>query len=67
MNKLSPREVQTIEALSGGETVGQISNRLGIAKQTVSAFIKRAKEKLGAETSQQACVIYDRDCKHDTE
>ena len=58
MSKLSEREVQVIEAVSNGQSLGEFAREHDIAKQTVSAYVCRAKEKLGATTLGQACVKY---------
>ena len=60
MNKLSQREIQILEASIAGQTRQQFAADHGIARQTVSAFVMRAKKKLGAKTFEQACVTYDR-------
>ena len=60
MKELSYREIQVIEATIDGQTRQQFGADHGIARQTVSVFVMRAKKKLGATTFEQACVIYDR-------
>ena len=56
--KLSPREIEIIEAVSGGQTKKEFAAAHGIAQQTVSNHICRAKIKMGCTTFEQACVKY---------
>jgi DNA-binding CsgD family transcriptional regulator len=43
-----------------GLTIGRAGKRLGVAPSTVSTHLMRVKEKLGARTTGQALVFFDR-------
>jgi DNA-binding CsgD family transcriptional regulator len=56
--KLSPRELQVIEAVSNGQRPCDFADEHGIARQTVSNFITSAQIKLDCTTFEQACVKF---------
>lgn len=54
--KLTPREIEIAKASVEGLTAGQIGDRLGIQKSTISTFRIRIVEKLGCRTFIEACA-----------
>jgi two-component system capsular synthesis response regulator RcsB len=48
---LSPRETEVVQLYASGLTVGEIAQRLGRSKQTISAQKTNAMRKLGLERS----------------
>jgi ATP/maltotriose-dependent transcriptional regulator MalT len=51
---LSPREVQILAAMAGGESNKELARRLGISPNTVKTHISRVYEKLEVERRVQA-------------
>jgi DNA-binding CsgD family transcriptional regulator len=51
---LSPREVEIVEALAGGESNKEMARRLGISPNTVKTHIARIYDKLGVQRRVQA-------------
>lgn len=50
LDDLSPREFQIFRLAAAGRTTGEISAELGLAPSTVSTYLRRLKDKLGART-----------------
>lgn len=48
--RLSPRELEVLRRLSGGESVSDIARGLGVSVKTVSTFKSRIHEKLGLDS-----------------
>lgn len=51
---LSPRELQVVAALAGGQTTKQISIQLAISRWTVKTHLSRVRQKLGVTTNAEA-------------
>ena len=51
---LSPREVEILEALAGGESNKELARRLGISPNTVKTHLARVYEKLAVQRRVQA-------------
>lgn len=51
---LSPREVEILEALAGGDSNKEIARRLGISPNTVKTHVARVYEKLAVQRRVQA-------------
>jgi RNA polymerase sigma factor (sigma-70 family) len=60
IERLAPRERQVLELLGRGFRYKEIAHELGIAEGTVSEYVERAREALGATTTTEAAVIYTR-------
>lgn len=57
---LSPKQAALMDALLEGSTISKISENTGMSQSTVSTHMGRVRIKLGAKTTLQAGVIYDR-------
>ncbi len=57
LNQLSMREIQVLRLTSKGKTVDQIAIDLGLSKNTIKTYLKRAYEKLNVSSKQQAIAI----------
>lgn len=55
--RLTPREVECLTWLAAGLRTEQISDRLGIRPVTVDLHMRNARERLGAQTREQALAI----------
>ncbi|HEV2866002.1 MAG TPA: response regulator transcription factor [Allosphingosinicella sp.] len=51
---LSPREVEILDALAGGESNKELARRLGISPNTVKTHVARIYDKLGVQRRVQA-------------
>ena len=54
---LAPRELEVIELLASGITVGQVAERLGITVNTVRSHLKKAMTKLGAGSRLETVMV----------
>jgi DNA-binding NarL/FixJ family response regulator len=54
---LSPREREVLKGVAAGATTETVATELGISTETVQTHVRRAMEKLGAETRAQAVGI----------
>lgn len=54
--QLSPRECAVVQRLVEGRTYQQISQDLGISRETVKTHLKRIRKKLGLQTRTQIAV-----------
>lgn len=52
--RLTRREGQVLDLLSGGDTIGQIATKLGISPRTVETHVAKLYRKLGVRTRVQA-------------
>lgn len=59
--KLSPREALTMEALIEGRSMADVARQMGVSRSTVQEYAERAAEKIGADSTLQAAVVYDRE------
>ena len=55
--RLSRREAQCVELLCHGLSNREIAERLGLAETTITMHIRRARERLGARTREQAVAV----------
>lgn len=58
--RLSPRELEVLRRLAGGEAVSEIAHGLGISVKTVSTFKSRIHEKLGLDSIADLIRFADR-------
>jgi DNA-binding NarL/FixJ family response regulator len=58
MTRLTPRERDMLEALSGGATNGQIAKRLAVSVNTVKFHLKNLDEKCQVKNRAQAVAFY---------
>jgi len=54
MNSLPPRSVECLEWMSRGKTMSETAQILGIAENTVRAYLRTARSKLGTSNTMQA-------------
>lgn len=54
---LSPREVDVLVALAGGSAPKQIADELDLSVWTIREYIRSARLKLGARSTEQAVAI----------
>ena len=62
---LSPAQVEIMDDLISGLSQREIARTRGVIHQTIAAHVDKVKSKLGALTTVEAAVIYDRR-KHGT-
>ncbi|WP_422040408.1 response regulator transcription factor [Roseibium sp.] len=55
---LSPREYQTLELISTGIRPKQIAHELQVSEASVRLYLKNARQKLGAETRDEAVALF---------
>ena len=58
---LSPRQLQILQFMVEGKSQKQIAGLLHLHPDTISDYVRRAKRRLGAQTSYQViafCVVY---------
>lgn len=54
---LSRREIAALRHLAGGETTASISARMGVTKNSVQTYLKRAQKKLNARSQLHAVAV----------
>jgi NarL family two-component system response regulator LiaR len=54
---LTPRELETLEALAAGHSTREIAERLGVSENTVKTHTTRVFDKLGAQRRTQAVQL----------
>lgn len=60
MKPLSPREALTMEALIEGRSIVDVAKQCGVTRETAKTYVTRATKKIGASSTLQAAVFYDR-------
>lgn len=60
MSALTRQQDRVLALLAEGLTVAQAATRLGISPHTVTSHLRIAKDRLGARSIPQACVIWAR-------
>lgn len=60
VERLSPRELEVLEALINNEGQLQAARSLGIAPQTIKNHLTSIHKTLGVSNSLRAAVLYDR-------
>ena len=57
MSSLPPRSVECLEWMSRGKTMSETAQILGIAENTVRAYLRTARSKLGTSNTMQATTL----------
>lgn len=58
--KLTKHQNEVMDDIVAGMTSKEIAKKRGVVHQTISCHIDRVKDRLGATTTAQAAVIYEK-------
>lgn len=54
ITKLSPRQLQCLEMIAGGQTSAEIAQALGVSRRTIDHYVANACARLGVRNRTQA-------------